>query len=268
MPIEDGFVWCKSVPPFMAHEGAIIGWLARERPALVPPLLAADPVSATVLLGDLGPDEQWGAPEPRRVRMVRELVSMQASAASQVDHLLSIGVPDLRATQLEHAVQVLAARADVRGELEAPELAALDALVTDVPGLLRDLAGCGLPETLVHGDFHPGNWIATGDDLVLFDWGDSFVGHPMIDTAAFLDDIDADLKAHLLTAWVAAWRSACPDSDPERAAALIPPIAALQRALIFREFLDEIEPSEHRCHANDVPDSLRIALTARHAQQS
>ncbi len=267
LPTGDGFVWCKSVPPFMAHEGPLIEWLAHERPALVPRLLAADPVGATVLLGDLGPDEQWGAPEPQRIRMLRELVALQVSAASSVRHLLSLGVPDLGAAQLNHEVEILASRDDVRCELAAPELHALDRLVTELPGLLRELADCGLPETLVHGDFHPGNWIATGDDLALFDWGDSFVGHPMIDSAAFLDDVQPEVKARLLAAWVDVWRGACPDADPGRAVALVPPIAALQRALMYRLFLDEIEPSEHRFHASDVPDWLRIALAARRAQE-
>ena len=133
----------------------------------------------------------------------------------------------------------------------------------ELPRRLQQLTASGLPETLVHGDFHPGNWIAAGDDLVLMDWGDSFVGHPMIDTSAFIEHIaDADLKARVRTTWVDAWRDARPDSDPERAVAAVPPIAALQRALTYRTFLDGIEPSEHRFHANDVPEWLHLAIGA------
>ena len=263
VPIGDGVVWCKSVPPFLAHEGAIIGWLARERPTLVPNLLAADPARATVLLADLGADEQWDAPEPQLLRMVRELVSLQARCATEVDDLLSSGVPDLRATRLEDAVHGLVVRDDVRSTLDPSVLPALDALDADLLRRLQELTASGLPETLVHGDFHTGNWIAAGDDLVLIDWGDSFVGHPMIDAAAFLGRIaDADLKARVLATWVDAWRGACPDSDPERAVAAVPPIAALQRALTYRMFLDGIEPSEHRYHANDVPEWLHLAIGA------
>ncbi len=262
VPIEGAVVWCKSVPPFLAHEGAIIGWLARERPEGVPQVLAADPARATVLLADLGSEELFDASEPQRLRMVREWVSLQARCASRIAELLAIGVPDQRAARLAEQVRELVARADVRATLDPRELPAVDALAEDLPRRLKELEAARLPETLVHGDFHAGNWMAAGGDLVLMDWGDSFVGHPMIDTAAFLDDIEDGLKSRILAAWADAWRSERPDSDPERAAELIPPVAALRAALTFRGFLDGIEPSEHRFHANDVPDWLRIAIAA------
>ena len=49
---------------------------------------------------------------------------------------------------------------------------------------------CGLPMTLVHGDFHPGN--LRGDDAHLFilDWGDCGVGHPLFDVPAMMERLD------------------------------------------------------------------------------
>ena len=43
LPTAEGDVWCKSVPPFLAHEGAIIALVGADEPTLVPPLLASDP---------------------------------------------------------------------------------------------------------------------------------------------------------------------------------------------------------------------------------
>ena len=43
LPTAEGDVWCKSVPPFLAHEGAIIALVGADQPTLVPPLLASDP---------------------------------------------------------------------------------------------------------------------------------------------------------------------------------------------------------------------------------
>jgi hypothetical protein len=54
-----------------------------------------------------------------------------------------------------------------------------------------------------------------------------------------------------------------PGSDPAAAIGAIAPIVALWKALVYRSFLDAIEPSEHRYHERDVPDWLRIALDAR-----
>ena len=105
--------------------------------------------------------------------------------------------------------------------------------------------------TLVHGDFHPGN--LRGDDahLVLLDWGDCGVGHPLFDVPAMVSKLDSDRSVPLMTAWTRHWRERCPGSDPSRAVTLIEPIAALRQAVIYRGFLDRIEPSERCYHASD-----------------
>lgn len=46
-----------------------------------------------------------------------------------------------------------------------------------------------------------------------------------------------------------------------RTSELIAPIAALRQALIYRSFLDEIEPAERCYHEGNVPMWLREALT-------
>ena len=50
-----------------------------------------------------------------------------------------------------------------------------------------------------------------------------------------------------------------PGCDPDRAAALLAPVAALRQALIYRTFLDGIEPDERVYHANDPGTWLRRA---------
>jgi hypothetical protein len=62
-PTVEGDVWCKSVPPFLAHEGAIIALVGADQPTLVPLLLASDPPTGTVLLGDVPGDDEWGRPK-------------------------------------------------------------------------------------------------------------------------------------------------------------------------------------------------------------
>jgi aminoglycoside phosphotransferase (APT) family kinase protein len=117
----------------------------------------------------------------------------------------------------------------------------------------------------VHGDFHPGNVCGTEQSLVLLDWGDCGVGHPMLDQAAFLQRRTDAERAVLAGHWADAWRAAAPGSDPERAAQLIGPVAALRQAVIYRLFLDSIEDDEKVYHAADPPDWLRrtAALVAQ-----
>jgi aminoglycoside phosphotransferase (APT) family kinase protein len=136
---------------------------------------------------------------------------------------------------------------------------ALERLVSTLGDRLARLECCGLPTTLVHGDFHPGNFRGDSASLCLLDWGDCGVGHPLLDLPAFLDRVPVASVSVLRKRWLGAWAAAAPGCDPERAAELIAPVAALRQAVIYRTFLDGIEPSEHAYHAADVAVWLRRA---------
>ena len=115
----------------------------------------------------------------------------------------------------------------------AKRLAALD-------GTVASLEACGLPATLVHGDEHGGNVIATGGRLVVLDWGDSFVGHPVHDIVTLAGG-RGDERADVVAAWCALWRRSVPGCDPERAREIGRPLSALRSAAVYAEFLDRIE---------------------------
>jgi hypothetical protein len=83
------------------------------------------------------------------------------------------------------------------------------------------------------------------------------VGHPLLDQAAFLDRIPSEAVPAVKDHWQRLWARAVAGSQPERAAALLAPVAAARQAVIYRMFLDNIEPSEHPYHAADPADWLR-----------
>ncbi|RBI96709.1 aminoglycoside phosphotransferase family protein, partial [Micromonospora provocatoris] len=68
---------------------------------------------------------------------------------------------------------------------------------------LRQVGDCGLPDTLVHGDLHPGN--VRGDDghRTVIDWADSFVGHPAFDILRLTEwaDLPFDEVCRLAAEW-------------------------------------------------------------------
>ncbi|HEU4568913.1 MAG TPA: hypothetical protein VFR99_12830, partial [Marmoricola sp.] len=61
---------------------------------------------------------------------------------------------------------------------------------------------------------------------------------------------------------VEAWTRRRPGSDPGRAADLLAPLAALQRAVVYRGFLDRIEPDERVYHRDDPARWLRRAAAS------
>lgn len=265
LPTAAGPVWCKSVPAPLAHERAVVEALAPIAPGLTPALLGgwAEPGgAATVLLEDVPGEPLFGAPVGVLEPLVRRWVDVQAVTAGHADELARQGVPDRRSEPLLAGVRALAARPDVRRDLADDELAGLDQLVAGLPGLLAALADCGLPDTLVHGDLHPGNWVGDGGRQALIDWGDSVLGHPAFDAHTLAERVAPADRTDVLEVWADAWRAHRPGAAPLRALELAAPVAALRAATVYRGFLDAIERTERRYHDRDPAAMIRVALAA------
>ena len=253
LPTAHGDVWLKAVPPFFAHEGAVIHALAAPT---LPPLIAFDELGRT-LLEDVRGVDQYEAPTDRHAAMIDALVALQAGAVGRVDEILAAGAPDWRAAPFGVAAADVVERGG--GELGLDERRVLDRLVAGLDDRFRALAECGIPDTFVHGDFHTGNvrWTETGP--VIFDWGDCGIGNPLLDLPPFDRNLDAEHRPAARARWIEQWTAHAPGSDAAKAVALIEPIATLRLAIIYQRFLDGIEQTERRYHEADVPQQLRDA---------
>ncbi|MGZ8437557.1 MAG: aminoglycoside phosphotransferase family protein [Candidatus Limnocylindrales bacterium] len=250
LPTTAGRAWLKVVPFFFAHEGDVLARLAGEH---VPALLGHD--GARILLAEIPGEDRYGAPLPELLAMIDLLVDLQRRWLGRADELLSVGLPDWRGPALTASIAHLVERAG--RTVQVRDRAALDRFVRDLPARMAAIDACGIGDGLVHGDFHPGNVRGDADALVILDWGDAGVGHPLLDQPRFLSDAGTADPAILRERWHSAWRRAIPGSDPDRATALLAPVAAARLALIYQRFLDGIEPSEHRYHQADVAHWLR-----------
>jgi Ser/Thr protein kinase RdoA (MazF antagonist) len=230
------------------------------------PQAVAEPVAVDgprLLLRDVAGSDQYGARGPILHDMVRTLVRIQAGWPERLTELAGLGVLDWRAEAFLAAAQDVVDR--TADQLDPTVRAATSRLVAGLPARFAELAECGLPDTLVHGDFHPGNVRAATDSesgpprCVLLDWGDCGIGHPMFDQSAFLDGLPEEEAAAVRATWFRAWRDVVPGADPERAVRLIEPISALRRATVYRGFLDRIEPTERVYHAADPRQWLAAA---------
>ncbi|WP_437309435.1 phosphotransferase family protein [Sorangium sp. So ce388] len=236
-------LWLKHVPLFFGHEGAVLAKLSGRR---VPALLGHD--GRRILMREIPGDDLYEAELPILERLVSLLIGLQRDMSRQVDDLLALGLPDWRAPAL---ARLIADALERTPGLSALDRTTLAGFVDDLPERFRRLAETGLPDTLVHGDFHPGNARGDATSAALLDWGDSGVGHPLLDQPAFLAAVPPGAVGPIRDLWSRAWRAAIPGSDPERAAGLLAPVAAARQAVIYRKFLDNIEPSEHPYHASD-----------------
>ncbi|MER5866328.1 aminoglycoside phosphotransferase family protein [Kitasatospora sp. NPDC002040] len=252
LPTADGPVWLKTTPAFAVPEAEVIGLLASVDPELVPPVLAA--AEGRLLLGHLPGVDCWGLPDDGMLDAVPRLVAAQAALAGRAAVL-----PDRTPRTLPERFAALLPRL----VLTAAERADADRLLADLPVLIEELAACGLPETLVHGDFHPGNWRFDGARNVLIDFSDSYYGHPAVDGLRPQDFLDRERWETVRRLWIDAWTAHAPGSDPARALELAEPLVHLGYAVRYQEFLDGIEATERVYHHGDPESETRAALACR-----
>ena len=250
--------WLKEVPPFFAHEPAVLGWLGRELPGLAPRLLGAD--GTRMVLEHVPGTDRYHAGLAETTAMLDDLLPLHLLAADRIAELLALGVPDRRAEPFVHAAQAVAE--EWAHLLDPAERSRLDRIVAGLPERLAEVAECGIPDTLVHGDFHSGNTRSDGVSRAILDWGDCTIGHPAADPLTLIHRSPPEFGQVLRRHWCEQWRSAVPESDPERALALMEPVESLRGAVIYSAFLAGIEPSEWPYHVDDPVRCLRSAVNS------
>lgn len=256
-PTAGGMVWSKSTGSFLVAESVPIGQVAAHDPELVPTVLATTADGRLTLLDEVPGEDCWDADAATVVAVVRRLVAVQAAlAGSGLD-----GLPDHRVSTLGTRAQRLLAD-DVLATLSDAERTGLARLLDQVPAGAAAIAELGMPDTLVHGDFHPGNWRSDGERHTIVDWSDANLGHPATDLLRLTGWLPEPLARLAVETWVSAWRAAVPGCDPAPAAGLMATIQHLQSAITYQDFLDSIEPGEWPYHLGDPAEEIRQALAA------
>ena len=250
IPVEGQNVWLKVVPPMFAHEGAL---LEKLHGSTVPKLLARQ--KGRLLLAQIIGEDLYDAPLETLLRMVTQLVDIQKDWIGRTDELFALGLPDWRlltfSDALEHTIEANYTR------LSVTDRATLASFLETFDDRAASVQRCRIPDTLVHGDFHPGNCRGNAKSLVIMDWGDSCVGHPLLDEPSFLDRVPEKDKRAVQDHWHREWSKALPHSDPDSASKLLAPIAAARLAVVYQRFQEDIEPSERPYHQADPADRLR-----------
>jgi hypothetical protein len=247
LPTAEGPVWLKATPPFAYAEPLALRAMSTVDSTLVPPVLASAP--GRLLLPEVPGVDCWDAVPAVVAEAVRRLVAAQARVVPPP------GLPDRRPGPLSVAVRAL---------LDGPAVAELSTVERSSARALVDrwelLDACGLPDTLVHGDFHSGNWRSDGGPPVFLDWADAHLGNPVLDGLRAGEYLPADRRTVAEEAWVRAWTDAAAGSRPREALRLAAPLAHLTYAVRYQEFLDNIEPSERIYHLGDPAAVIRHAL--------
>jgi hypothetical protein len=230
--------WLKQVPPFFAHEAAVLRLVGDVAPDLAPHVLAAGDHGRALIAHVPGAD-RYDAPPSFRAEVLAAWQPVQSHFAGRLPQLRAAGIPDISLAALPEV-----ARPHLSG------MPGLAALLDDLPSRLAAVDACGLPDTLVHGDLHMGNVIHDGESFTIVDWGDAAIGNPAYDAVRMPG------QPEVLAEWAKRW----PDHDALRAAELLQPVELLRQAVVYHTFMAKIEPSEWPYHADDVRRCLQTAV--------
>ena len=210
-------------PPFHA-EPVLTRMLAERFPKAVPRVVAIEPDEGWLVVEDIGAAWIGDLPEADRPAGLRRgaetVVGIQRAFSTDgaaITSLLEAGAPHRPLATLGADVEAAIGPSGmaVEGGLE-PDRAAR--VLGAVKESIAAVARIGLPDTVVHGDFHSGNAAIVGDGVVIIDWSDAAIGNPAVDFITWIAwsegraaEIDAATEA-----WIGAW-STVVDGDALRA---------------------------------------------------
>src|SRR5258708_2500919 len=180
-------VWFKAVGEPNLREFPISVTLSRLFPGFVPTAIANHPAWHGWLTTEVAGSTLDEVPDACAwERAAQTLGELQIASVGMTDQLLEAGCKDLRVTSLLPSVdpflEVMTQLMEQQWKTPPPALDR-DELLTlgsQIKEALSELAELGIPDTLGHLDFNPGNILCSADQCVFLDWAEAYVGPPFL----------------------------------------------------------------------------------------
>ncbi len=239
---DENDLYFKAACDWFRTEPKVTQEIARFAPEWTPEVLAVHESRPWMLMrGLLG--VEVAPTTDQLVETACVLAEHQLRSLDHLDRLRAAGCPDrtLRPT-LDGLAMVLADSVELP-LLSADELRAARAAQPRLVAQLEELAGCGLPWTLCHGDLHSANVAYGGPAPVIYDWTDACIGHPFLDAALLAGRSDEQERAAVLAAYAETWRTAYPGADVDRALQLAPLANRVFEAISYEHIYRAQEPA-------------------------
>jgi aminoglycoside/choline kinase family phosphotransferase len=194
---EGGRVWFKAVSEHFRREPSATAFIAGLAPDAAPGVVAWDAGEGWMLLDDLHGD---AAPDEHGHRMAYErLAELQAMTGGRHHELLAAGC--VRRPLIEIPGDLANVLDDPMFAEWLPVDSGRAARIVDwLVAAVERVEQLGLPDVLVHGDFHPGN-VRLVDErpepgrMVIFDWSDAAIAKPFVDVMTWATWLTHDASA-------------------------------------------------------------------------
>jgi hypothetical protein len=268
-----GDVYFKATFGQFSFEPQITTFLSEIYPKRLPKLLAVDTQKYWMLmpdfcgthLGKMKDVDKWE-------KALSLFAQMQIQAVAQISKFLDTGLPDRPIERLISKIEPLFAdKCALLSPQKAPILSEnqIDRLRSLAPQLITicyELANCGIPQTLIHGDFHCDNVMVTDEGYIYFDWSESAVSHPFFDAIFFLHDITqelpnvTDVQVRLRNSYLEPWTVYLPMEQLISLFEKAQLVAALYYAVVSYEVTQNLEAGHKWEMEEAVPYWLEILL--------
>jgi len=213
-------VWFKAVGEPNLREFPISVTLSRLFPGFVPTVIATHPAWHGWLTTEFAGSTLDEVPDACAwERAAQTLGELQIVSVGMTDQLLEAGCRDLRVTSLLPSVdpflEVMTQLMEQQRKTPPPALDR-DELLTlgsQIKEALSELAELGIPDTLGHLDFNPGNILCSADQCVFLDWAEAYVGPPFLTFEYLRTHLvrtqreDVGLSADVINAYETKWRT-------------------------------------------------------------
>jgi len=236
-------LWFKAVGEPNQKEFLITRTLAQLFPNCIPGVLAVRPdwngwltrEAAGKLLGEVREDALWQ-------RAAAALAELQIDSIDHGARILGTGARDLGAAELSKLIQpFMKSMAQLMERQTKVPPATLDhdelLLLGDrIQSALDALEALGIPETLGHLDFNPGNIIVSPSRCTFLDWAEAYVGNPFFSAQYLLEHLrrtngtDSAAETKLVEAYCAQWEHVVPPGAVAEGLALAPLLAVFAYA--------------------------------------
>jgi hypothetical protein len=268
-------VWFKAVGKPNLHEFPITVALAELFPGYLPSLLATQPACHGWLMADAGGPPLHEVQDSSAWNdAATALAGLQIASIGLIDDLLEAGCRDLRTRTLLELVDPFL---EVIGDLMQQQTKVPPAILSrqelyDLGETLKSALCCleslGIPDTLGHSDFNPGNILVGPERCVFIDWAEAHIGHPFLTFEYLVTHLRKDYPAlvrfedGIRSSYVRRWQSVSLSGHVSEAFLFSPLVAVFAYAVAGTSWRDP-----ERLKIPQVPGYLR-SLTRRMKQEA
>lgn len=261
-----GVVYIKACPtlPLFTNEAAMTAALAARYPAYIPTPLAVNAARRWMILAEFGGGLLASSSLAAWEATVDAYATLQRDSVGQIETLLAAGCLDRRLDRLAAAIPALPSGVQAYSGLNGAELTAFAALLPQLETACAELAGAGIPPTLVHGDLHGDNIAVVAGQPLFFDWSDACIAHPFFDLptliyGGYFDEHPAEWSV-VRDRYLSHWTDYAPLPELRHLADVATQLGNLHQVVSYVEIVRNLEPAARWENADGIDYFVRQLL--------